>query len=65
MGRFKRQQIGMPSLGPGGQHVPAQAALKALDFYFFDNPNAPATTTVSQRLAELEKILQAAEMRFS
>ena len=58
------QRIGMPSIGPQGQHIPAAPVVLASQSYYFDDPATPATDTVEQHLARLERLLQDADRQF-
>lgn len=58
------QKIWMPSIGPGGEHIPAEPVASAAALYYFTDPAIPATTTVERHVLELERLLQEAEARF-
>lgn len=59
------QKIGMPSIGPGGTHIPAAPVSTASEFYYFDDPAIPATTTVDRHLRTLERLLDEAQKQLS
>jgi hypothetical protein len=59
------QKIFMPSIGPGGEDVPATRPSRASDFYYFETPDDEATTTVETHLIALQKLLVDTEERFS
>jgi hypothetical protein len=59
------QRIFMPSIGPGGTHVPAYEPAKAAEFYYFDEPGTPATVTVENHLTALANLLTDGERRFT
>ena len=59
------QKISMPSIGPGGDDIPAALFSKASDYYYYDDPSVPATQTVASHLEALRRLLQAAEQGFT
>src|SRR5262249_8286098 len=58
------QKLGMPSIGPGGQHIPAPSVMNASELYYFEDPSIRATDTVEEHLDKLERLLENAEMMF-
>jgi hypothetical protein len=52
------QKVMMPSIGPGGQDIPAVTVNNASELYYFDDPETPATVAVEQHLEDLEQLLE-------
>jgi len=59
------QKIFLPSIGPGGAPEGAYAPASAAEFYYFEDPQTPATLTVERHLDALVKTLADAEQRFT
>lgn len=58
------QKIAMPSIGPGGLHIPAAPVASASALYYFEDPATPATATIGRHLTALERLLKDAETLF-
>jgi len=59
------QKIGMPSIGPRGEHIPPPPMANASALYYFDDPGITATDTIERHLMALEILLRDTEARLS
>jgi hypothetical protein len=58
------QKVFAPFIGPGGTQKEGYMPATADEFYYFEDPGTPATTTVAEHLDALGTLLSDAERRF-
>jgi hypothetical protein len=59
------QKVFAPFIGPKGTSEPGYTPEKADEFYFFDDPDTPATATVARHLDAIATLLADAERLFT
>jgi hypothetical protein len=59
------QRVFAPFIGPGGAQASAHEPTSASEFYYFENPDTPATDTIDRHLSRLAALLDDAERLFA